>query len=64
MAGDAGQGESEVVVAEGTLELLPQGPDRSWVVMADPEGNEFDVMRKLAPRENQAAITGTLVNTS
>ncbi|MFJ4435471.1 VOC family protein [Streptomyces sp. NPDC088923] len=25
-----------------------QGPDRSWVVMADPEGNEFDVVRTLA----------------
>ncbi|MDD9379637.1 VOC family protein [Streptomyces sp. ZAF1911] len=26
-----------------------QGPDRSWVVMADPEGNEFCVLRSLAP---------------
>ncbi|MEU1347869.1 VOC family protein [Streptomyces sp. NPDC005795] len=26
-----------------------QGSGRSWVVMADPEGNEFDVMRTLAP---------------
>ncbi|SOD63498.1 Catechol 2,3-dioxygenase [Streptomyces zhaozhouensis] len=26
-----------------------QGPDRSWAVMADPEGNEFDVLRTLAP---------------
>ncbi|MFF0747146.1 VOC family protein [Streptomyces sp. NPDC004111] len=26
-----------------------QGPARSWVVMADPEGNEFDVLRTLAP---------------
>ncbi|MEV0321616.1 VOC family protein [Streptomyces sp. NPDC050658] len=26
-----------------------QGPARSWVVMADPEGNEFDVLRSLAP---------------
>jgi catechol 2,3-dioxygenase-like lactoylglutathione lyase family enzyme len=25
-----------------------QGPDVSWVVMADPEGNEFDVLRALA----------------
>jgi hypothetical protein len=25
-----------------------QGPDRSWVVMADPEGNEFCVLRTLA----------------
>src|SRR3954453_17986283 len=28
---------------------LGQGPGRSWVVMADPEGNEFDVRRTLAP---------------
>ncbi|MEH1166784.1 VOC family protein [Micromonospora sp. CPCC 205539] len=27
-----------------------QGADRSWVVMADPEGNEFDVVRTLAPQ--------------
>ncbi|MEU6239711.1 VOC family protein [Streptomyces sp. NPDC047024] len=25
-----------------------QGTGRSWVVMADPEGNEFDVVRTLA----------------
>ncbi|WP_435191770.1 VOC family protein [Streptomyces sp. bgisy126] len=28
-----------------------QGPGRSWVVMADPEGNEFDVLRTLAPQD-------------
>lgn len=27
-----------------------QGADRSWVVMADPEGNEFCVLRTLMPR--------------
>lgn len=26
-----------------------QGSDRNWVVMADPEGNEFCVLRSLAP---------------
>ena len=26
-----------------------QGPDVSWVVMADPDGNEFDVLRPLTP---------------
>ncbi|MFJ3423156.1 MULTISPECIES: VOC family protein [unclassified Streptomyces] len=26
-----------------------QGSTRSWTVMADPEGNEFDVLRTLAP---------------
>ena len=29
-----------------------QGAGRSWVVLSDPEGNEFDVVRTLAPREN------------
>ena len=28
-----------------------QGPDVSWVVMADPEGNEFCVLRALEPDE-------------
>ncbi|MFG2994849.1 VOC family protein [Streptomyces sp. NPDC048257] len=28
-----------------------QGPDRSGVVMAHPEGNEFCVLRSLAPQE-------------
>ena len=27
-----------------------QGSDRNWVVMADPEGNEFCVLRTLAPQ--------------
>ncbi|MEU2022584.1 VOC family protein [Streptomyces sp. NPDC016469] len=26
-----------------------QGEDRSWVVLSDPEGNEFCVLRTLAP---------------
>lgn len=26
-----------------------QGPDRTWEVLADPEGNEFCVLRSLAP---------------
>ncbi|MGW5779064.1 VOC family protein [Streptomyces sp. NPDC003863] len=35
-----------------------QGPDRSWAVLADPEGNEFDVLRTLAPTtlRDQAAV--------
>ncbi len=28
-----------------------QGTDVSWVVMADPDGNEFDVLRPLTPEE-------------
>lgn len=27
------------------------GQDVSWVVMADPDGNEFDVLRAFAPDE-------------
>ncbi|MFV0131961.1 VOC family protein [Streptomyces sp. HMX87] len=28
-----------------------QGSDRNWVVMEDPEGNEFCVLRSLAPKD-------------
>jgi hypothetical protein len=28
-----------------------QGPDVSWVVMADPDGNEFCVLRAFTPEE-------------
>jgi catechol 2,3-dioxygenase-like lactoylglutathione lyase family enzyme len=28
-----------------------QGAEASWVVMADPDGNEFDVLRPLTPAE-------------
>jgi len=28
-----------------------QGPDARWAVMADPEGNEFDVLRPLTPEQ-------------
>ena len=31
-----------------------QGPDVSWVVMADPDGNEFCVLRPLTPEERAA----------
>ena len=31
--------------------LIGQGPDVSWVVMADPDGNEFCVLRSLQPGE-------------
>jgi predicted enzyme related to lactoylglutathione lyase len=30
---------------------IGQGPDVTWVVMADPEGNEFCVLRTLGPDE-------------
>jgi hypothetical protein len=32
-----------------TLADVGQGPDVSWVVMADPEGNEFCVLRTQKP---------------
>jgi hypothetical protein len=28
-----------------------QGPEVSWVVMADPDGNEFCVLRALGPQD-------------
>jgi hypothetical protein len=28
-----------------------QGPEATWVTMADPEGNEFDVLRAFRPDE-------------
>jgi predicted enzyme related to lactoylglutathione lyase len=31
-----------------------QGPDATWVVLADPEGNEFCVLRALRPEERAA----------
>lgn len=44
--------EDEVIRLLGlgaTRADVGQGPDRSWAVMADPEGNEFCVLRTLAP---------------
>ncbi|MEU9359436.1 VOC family protein [Streptomyces sp. NPDC048301] len=48
---DAGTEEevARLVALGATRADVGQGPDRSWVVMADPEGNEFDVLRTLAP---------------
>lgn len=31
-----------------------QDPARNWTVTADPEGNEFDVLRTLAPPTHAA----------
>ncbi|MGV9287240.1 VOC family protein [Streptomyces sp. NPDC003719] len=42
-----GLGATRADVGRGTEE-------RSWVVMADPEGNEFCVLRTLAPRGQPA----------
>ncbi|MDT3727266.1 VOC family protein [Streptomyces sp. DSM 41972] len=44
--------EAEVarLLALGATRMdVGQGPDRTWTVLADPEGNEFDVLRSLAP---------------
>jgi hypothetical protein len=35
-----------------------QGADATWVVLADPEGNEFDVLRALRPEELAAQQAG------
>ncbi|MFF1716946.1 VOC family protein [Streptomyces sp. NPDC058268] len=34
-----------------------QGPDCGWVVMADPEGNEFCVLRTLAPQSRHVVAS-------
>lgn len=45
---------AEVARLEGLGARRPdvgQGADVTWVVMADPEGNEFCVLRTLAPEQ-------------
>lgn len=60
----APEDEARLLTLGATTTDVGQGADPSRVVMADPEGTEFDVLRSLAPRENQDAFTGTVVNTS
>jgi glyoxalase superfamily protein len=44
--------EAERIIALGARRVdIGQG-ERSWVVLADPEGNEFCVLRSLAPGES------------
>ncbi|MFI5662627.1 VOC family protein [Streptomyces sp. NPDC051684] len=44
--------EAARLLALGATKVdVGQGPGRTWVVMADPEGNEFDVVRSLAPSD-------------
>ncbi|WP_030755610.1 VOC family protein [Streptomyces griseus] len=44
------EAEAARLLALGATRVdVGQGPGRSWIVMADPEGNEFDVVRSLAP---------------
>ena len=45
---------AEVARLQGLGAMLAdvgQGAEVSWVVMADPDGNEFDVLRPLTPEE-------------
>jgi hypothetical protein len=35
---------------------IGQGPDVSWVVLADPEGNEFCVLTPLPPQPTDPAV--------
>jgi len=37
--------EPELLLGDGATMLRPEGDDRVWSVMADPEGNEFCVFR-------------------
>ncbi|MFJ8949584.1 VOC family protein [Streptomyces sp. NPDC102381] len=44
--------EATRLLALGATKVdVGQGPGHNWVVMADPEGNEFDVLRTLAPSD-------------
>jgi len=36
------------------------GPGTGWVVLSDPEGNEFCILRNLAEREGAASADGTV----
>ncbi|MFF7775843.1 VOC family protein [Streptomyces tanashiensis] len=49
---DSTDGEVTRLLGLGATTVdVGQGSGRSWVVMADPEGNEFDVLRTLAPSD-------------
>jgi hypothetical protein len=37
---------------------IGQGAEKTWVVMADPDGNEFDVLRAFRPEELSAQQEG------
>ncbi|MFF9624794.1 VOC family protein [Streptomyces griseosporeus] len=49
--GSTGDEVSRLLGLGATLTDVGQGPDRTWEVMADPEGNEFCVLRSLAPQD-------------
>ena len=36
------------------------GPGTGWVILADPEGNEFCILRSTAEREGAASPDGTV----
>ncbi len=50
------------LLAHGATEVADHrgqyGPGTGWVILADPEGNEFCILRNLAEREQAAAPTG------
>ncbi|MFD8686154.1 VOC family protein [Streptomyces sp. NPDC059651] len=41
---------TRLIALGATRADVGQGPGRNWVVLADPEGNEFCVLRSLAPQ--------------
>lgn len=53
--------DAEVARAEAlgaTRVDIGQGDDTTWVVLADPEGNEFCILRPLTPEELAAEADG------
>ena len=48
------QAEVDRLLAMGAKKVnVGQGDDVTWVVMADPEGNEFCILRALTPEEQE-----------
>jgi catechol 2,3-dioxygenase-like lactoylglutathione lyase family enzyme len=56
---DDQQAEVERLQALGATQVsVGQNNEVSWIVMADPEGNEFDVLRAFSPAEQLASSNG------
>ena len=52
------------LLAHGAVEVADHrgqyGPGTGWVILADPEGNEFCILRSAAEREGAASADGTV----
>ena len=52
------------LLAHGAVEVADHrgqyGPGTGWVILADPEGNEFCILRNQAERDDAASADGTV----